>query len=117
MTDIQPFELGEYPYTTTDSKIIGMFDIQYEFDYFTDEDETVMDAWLCHNCTKNFIFFKNMSQQIAGGHNDPKADWEYRQSADGEPHDILATHYIRLHTADIMLFEMVWLSHLQPPRK
>lgn len=112
-TYIKPFKPSEYPEVTTSAKVIGLFNIQYKFENFTDDDEHTMDAWLCHNCTRNFIFFKETNQTIAGGHSNPLQDWEYRHSSNGEQNETMATHYIRLDNADRMLFEMVWLSDLQ----
>ncbi len=109
-----PFEIITYPTVVTDHKLIGMFDVQYKFeDDWTQTEENIMDAWLCHNCTKNFIFSKESHQLIAGGCANNVTDWEYRNSVIGSPNEIYSEFFVKLYNDDRMLFEMVWLSHLK----
>lgn len=108
-----PFVIKEYPKITTDHRLIGLFDIQYTFDQdWSPLEESVMDAWLCHNCTKNFIFSKETHQLLAGGCVDNEADWEYRNSDNSVENEPYSKFFIKLYNIDRMLFEMVWLSHL-----
>lgn len=108
-----PFFIPEYPSITTDHRIIGLFDVQYTFDQnWSQDEEYAMDAWLCHNCTRNFIFCKETHQLIAGGCLDNAADWKYRHSEKGEANESFGKFFIKLTNDDRMLFEMVWLSHL-----
>lgn len=111
---IIPFVIAEYPDVTYEYKIIGTFDIQYTFDEnWSKTEEDIMDAWLCHNCNSNFIFSKQTDQIIAGGCVNNATDWEDRHSKNGIANELFSNYFVRLHNADKMLFEMVWLSHFK----
>jgi len=111
---VVPFEIPTYPNVITDHKVTGLFDVQYMFDSnWTQAEENAMDAWLCHNCTKNFIFCKTVHQLIAGGCMDNATDWQYRQDDDNMLNEPYSEFFVKLYNDDRMLFEMVWLSHLK----
>lgn len=111
---VLPFVIAEHPVVVTDHKLIRLFDVQYKFDQeWTQAEEDTMDAWLCHNCTKNFIFSKETHQLIAGGCANNATDWQYRHSSIGTPNNSYSEFFVKLYNDDRMLFEIVWLSHLK----
>ena len=88
---------------------IGTFDKMYHFrDAWTYDEENVMAEWLSHNCTENFIFNKLSSGILAGGMSDNKHAWDTlgRDRRDLE----ICEYHIKLYSADITMFEMVWLT-------
>lgn len=65
--------------------------------------------WLSENCTRNFVIVKKQSRILAGGTSDNKLAWKQRRKYK-TIHDEQVDIVIRLSSADVMLFRMVWIT-------
>lgn len=104
---IKPYVLPIAPEVYTSHNDIGIFDRLYEIDGIDHEQRDVLAQWLCNNCTTNFIMVELSTRIVAGGTTDLVSSWLYRS----ETEDTLRSYQIKLHSEDVMLFELCWLGH------
>lgn len=86
-----------------------MFDRMYLVRQLSSDEVEHMALWLCHNCTKNFVFTENSSRMLAGGSTNPLLGWQRRKT---DEHDRMATtdgYYIKLDQEDTAFFDLSWL--------
>ena len=104
---IKPYALPVPPESYSHHNDIGIFDRLYEIEGIDDQQCNILAQWLCHNCTANFIMVELTSRILAGGTTDLVTSWMYRS----ETTDVLRSYQIKLHSEDVMLFELCWLGH------
>lgn len=90
----------------------GMFEyeLQIHYELSTEEKDTLCE-WLCRNCKENFIVMEKINNRLAGGSSNNLVDWQNRQSRGIYSNfDSIHVVHVRLHTADLLLFRMVWIQ-------
>ena len=92
---------------------VGAFERSYHIPHtLTAEQKLGLIEWLAKSLLKNFILLEKHSTTLAGGYSDNFWAWEAGRFNQVHPHAVTTEYELRLHQADVTVFEMVWHKNI-----
>lgn len=92
---------------------VGAFERSYHIRHtLTTEQKHCLIEWLAKSLLENFILLEKHSTTLAGGYSDNFSAWEAGRFNREDPHAVTTEYELRLHQADVTVFEMVWHKNI-----